>query len=154
MQDHAPPLLGQGYHWQALAPGQRFRTHRRTVTEYDLMGFVALTGMQEPLFVDATLAGPLGARPVPAALTHALVEGMVLRGMAHGTGLALLETHIHPRAPVQVGDSIEAVVAIASVRPTSAGGRGIVVSDITVRNQKGEMVMEYKVTRLLAGAPA
>jgi acyl dehydratase len=149
-----PPLLGRGMNWQALSPGQRFHTHRRTITEHDLMGFVALTGMQEPLFVDATLAGPLGARPVPGALTHALVEGMVLRGMAHGTGLALLETHIRPRAPVQVGDSIDAVVTITASRPTAQGGRGIVTAAIAVHNQKGEKVMDYEVTRLMAGDAA
>ena len=31
-----PPLLGQGFHWQDLHEGQRFRTFRRTVTEADL----------------------------------------------------------------------------------------------------------------------
>ena len=50
MPDRSPPatLLGQGFHWQDLHAGQRFRTFRRTVTEADLMGFVALCGMQEP----------------------------------------------------------------------------------------------------------
>lgn len=147
----APPLLGQGFHWQDLAAGQRFRTFRRTVTEADLMGFVALTGMQEPLFVDATWQGALGARPVPAALTHALIEGMVLAGMAHGTGLALLETTIRARAPVRVGDTIGAEVTVEAVRPTSAGGRGVVTSAIAVTNQRGETVMDYTAVRLMAG---
>ena len=148
-----PTLLGQGFHWQDLHPGQRFVTFRRTVTETDLIGFVTLTGMQEPLFVDATLAGALGKRPVPAALTHALIEGIILAGMAHGTGLALLETHIHARAPVRVGDTIGAAVAVTEVRPTSAGNRAVVTSAITVTNQRGEVVMEYDVKRLLAGRP-
>jgi acyl dehydratase len=147
----APRLLGLGFHWQDLAVGQRFRTFRRTVTEADLMGFVALTGMQEPLFVDATHAGALGARPVPAALTHALIEGMLLRGMVHGTGLALLETRIRALAPVRVGDSVDAVAEVTAVRPTSRGGRAVVACLVRVANQRGEAVMEYEVTRLLAG---
>jgi 3-hydroxybutyryl-CoA dehydratase len=149
--DPAPPLLGRGLFWQQLRPGQRFRTFGRTVTEHDLMGFVALTGMQEPLFVDATHAGALGARPVPAALTHALIEGMLLRGMVHGTGLALLETHIRPLAPVRVGDTIRATVEVTEIRPTSRGGRAVVISAVRVANQRGEAVMDYSVTRLLAG---
>jgi acyl dehydratase len=148
-----PPLLGQGFHWQDLHPGQRFATFRRTVTEADLVGFVGLTGMQEPLFVDATLAGALGPRPVPAALTHALIEGIVLAGMAHGTGLALLETHLQARAPVRVGDTIGAMVEVTEVRPTSTGNRAVVTSAITVSNQRGEVVMDYSVKRLLAGRP-
>ncbi|TCZ53630.1 MaoC family dehydratase [Roseicella aquatilis] len=146
-----PPLLGQGFHWQDLRPGQRFRTFRRTVTEADLIGFVTLTGMQEPLFVDATLEGALGPRPVPAALTHALIEGIVLAGMAHGTGLALLETSLRARAPVRVGDTIGAEVAVTAVRPTSRGGRAVVTSEVTVSNQHGEVVMDYTVLRLMAG---
>ena len=117
------------------------------------MGFVALTGMQEPLFVDATHEGALGPRPVPAALTHALVEGMVLRGMAHGTGLALLETAIRALAPVRVGDTIGAEVTVAEVRPTASGGRAVVTSAVRVLNQGGEAVMDYTVRRLVAGRP-
>ena len=146
-------LLGRGFTWQQLQVGQRFRTFGRTVTEHDLMGFVALTGMQEPLFVDATLDGTLGPRPVPAALTHALVEGMLLRGMVHGTGLALLETHIRPKAPVRVGDTTRAEVEVTAVRPTSRGGRAVVACAVRVANQRGEAVMDYDVTRLLAGLP-
>ena len=149
----APPLLGQGLYWQQLAVGQRFRSFGRTVTESDLMGFVALTGMQEPLFVDATYPGALGPRPVPAALTHALAEGMVLRGMAQGTGLALLELTIRPLAPVRVGDTIRAVVEVTEVRPTSRHGRAVVGCAVRVSNQRGEAVMDYDVKRLLAGQP-
>jgi 3-hydroxybutyryl-CoA dehydratase len=148
-----PPLLGQGFHWQDLHEGQRFRTFRRTVTETDLIGFIGVTGMQEPLFVDATLDGALGPRPVPAALTHALIEGIVLAGMAHGTGLALLETHIRAHAPVRVGDTIGAEVVVTGLRPTSAGNRAVVTSEIIIKNQRGETVMDYTVKRLLAGRP-
>lgn len=148
----APALLGRGFHWQDLAVGQRFRTFRRTVTESDLMGFVTLTGMLEPLFVDATHAGgALGPRPVPAALTHALVEGMLLRGMVHGTGLALLETTLRPLAPVRVGDTVEAEVEVTAIRPASRGGRAVMSSAVRVLNQRGECVMAYDVTRLVAG---
>ncbi|WP_135467159.1 MaoC family dehydratase [Crenalkalicoccus roseus] len=147
------PLLGRGFFWQDLAPGRRFRTFRRTVTEADLIGFVALTGMQEPLFLDATEEGALGPRPVPAALTHALIEGMLLRGMVHGTGLALLETALRARRPVRVGDTIRAEVEVTEIRPTRSGGRAVVASEVRVLNQHGEHVMDYTVKRLLAGRP-
>ena len=147
----APTMLGQGYHWQDLAVGQRFRSFRRTVTEADLIGFVTLTGMLEPLFIDATEAGALGPRPIPAALTHALIEGQVLGPMARGTGLALLEQHLRPLAPVRVGDTIGAEVTIIAIRPTSRGNRAVVESAIAVINQHGERVMDYTVTRLIAG---
>jgi acyl dehydratase len=149
-------LLGQGLHWQALRVGQRFRSYGRTVTEHDLMGFVALAGMQEPLFLDATHGGPLvgraGARPVPGALTYALAEGLVLR-MVHGTGLAMLESTLRPLAPVHVGDTLRAEVEVTAIRPTSKGNRAVVESAVRVLNQHGATVMEYGVKRLLAGEP-
>lgn len=151
MTETAPTLLGQGFHWQDLQVGQRFRTFRRTVTEADLVGFVTLTGMLEPLFIDATEGGILGQRPVPAALTYAIIDGLVLNGMARGTGLALLEVHQRPLAPVRVGDTIGAEVTVTSIRPTSRGNRAVVATAIAVFNQRGERVMDYDVTRMLAG---
>ena len=96
-------------------------------------------------------SGALGPRPIPAALTYALIEGALLRGMVHGTGLALLESHQRAIAPVRVGDSIEARVTVTEIRPTSRGGRAVVTSAVEVLNQHGARVMEYTVKRLLAG---
>jgi acyl dehydratase len=146
-------LLGQGFHWQDLRVGQRFRSFRRTVTETDLIAFVSVTGMLEPLFVDATHQGAIGGRPVPAALTYALIEGILLRTMLHGTGLALLEVTQRALQPVRVGDTIGAEVTVTEIRPTSRGGRAVVACDVRVLNQRGDCVMEYLVKRLLAGRP-
>ncbi|CAA9261627.1 MAG: Acyl dehydratase [uncultured Acetobacteraceae bacterium] len=148
-----PPLLGRGFHWHELREGQRFRTFRRTVTETDLVNFVSATGMLEPLFVDATHEGAMGPRPVPAALTWALIEGILLRTMLHGTGLALLEASQRALLPVRVGDTIGAEVTVTGVRPTSRGNRAVVASDVRVLNGRGECVMTYTATRLVAGAP-
>jgi acyl dehydratase len=148
-----PPLLDRGFYWQQLREGQRFRTFRRTVTETDLVAFVSATGMLEPAFVDATHEGAMGHRPVPAALTWALVEGILLRTMLHGTGLALLESAQRALLPVRVGDTVGAEVAVTGIRPASRGGRAVVSSDVRVLNGRGECVMTYTATRLVAGAP-
>lgn len=88
---------------------------------------------------------------VRAALTHAMIEGLVLGPMARGTGLALLEQHLRPLAPVRVGDTIEAAVTITAIRPTTRGNRAVVESAIAVTNQHGTRVMDYEVKRLIAG---
>ena len=73
--------LGQGFYWQDLRLGQRFRTHRRTLTEADLIGFIGVTGMLEKIFVDATpQPGGILGRPVPAMLTTSIIEGLLSRG--------------------------------------------------------------------------
>ena len=78
---------------------------------------------------------------------------MLLRGMVHGTGLALLEVSLRALAPVHLGDTVGAEVTVAGVRPTSRGNRAVVTSDVRVLNQRGDTVMTYTVKRLIAGRP-
>ena len=146
------PLLGHGFFWQELHVGQTFQTFTRTVTETDLVNFISCTGMLEVIFIDAEgAASAIGGRPVPAALTYALIEGFILQTMIQGTGLAMLECTQKVLAPVRVNDSIRAVVEVAGVRPTSKGNRAIVDSNVDVFNQRGEPVLRYTARRMLAG---
>ena len=152
--DKAMQTLGLGFTWEQLAPGQKFRTLNRTITETDLVMFVGVTGMVEVIFTDHTFGGDKGAiqgRFVPAALTYSLIEGLLCQSMIQGTGLAMLELKKKVLAPVRVGDTVHAEVEVTSVRPTSKGNRGIVASRVDVKNQSGETVISYEATRMLAG---
>ena len=150
--DHAAPRLGQGFVWQDPQVGQRFRTFRRTVTESDLVQFINVTGMLEAIFIEEGYeGGAMRGRPVPGALTYTLIEGFILQTMIQGTGLAMLELHQKILAPVLVGDTIEAMVEVTGIRPTSKSGRAVVTSRIDVFKQGGVQVMTYTATRLLAG---
>ena len=145
--------LGLGFTWEQLSPGQRFRTLNRTVTETDLVIFTGVTGMLETIFIDRTFGdkGAIEGQFVPAALTYSLIEGLICQSMIQGTGLALLELKKKILAPVRVGDTVHGEIEVTSVRPTSKGNRGIVVSTIAVKNQRDEVVMSYEATRMLAG---
>jgi 3-hydroxybutyryl-CoA dehydratase len=149
--------LGLGFTWEQLSAGQRFRTLNRTITETDLVLFTGVTGMLETIFIDRTFGGEKGAiqgQFVPAALTYSLIEGLLCQSMIQGTGLAMLELKKQILAPVRVSDTIHGEIEVISVRPTSKGNRGIVVSKIDVKNQNGEVVMTYEATRMLAGRSA
>ena len=146
------PRLGQGFYWQDLEEGATFRTFRRTVTETDLVNFIGTTGMLEAIFIeDGYEAGAIRGRPVPGALTYALIEGFILQTMIQGTGLAMLELTQKIHGPVVVGDTIWATVKVTGIRPTSKSGRAVVDSLIEVYNQRDEIVMAYTAGRLLAG---
>jgi 3-hydroxybutyryl-CoA dehydratase len=148
------PTLGHGFYWQDIQVGQRFRTFRRTITETDLVSFINTTGMLEAIFIEVGYEhGVMKGRPVPAALTYTLIEGFLLQSMIQGTGLALLELHKKILAPVVVGDTVHAEVEITALRPTSRNNRAIVTSRVDIFNQRGEMVITYDVTRMLAGRP-
>ena len=150
--------LGLGFTWEQLSAGQRFRTLNRTVTETDLVLFTGVTGMLEIIFTDRTFGaekgGAIQGQFVPAALTYSLIEGLLCQSMIQGTGLAMLELKKQVLAPVRVGDTIHGEIEVTSVRPTSKGNRGIVVSRIDVKNQNDEVVITYEATRMLAGRSA
>lgn len=146
-------LLGRGLFWQDMRVGATFRTYTRTITETDLVTFVTLTGMVDSAFLDATIAGPMGGRPVPGALTYTIIEGFIVQSLIRGTGIAMLGCTQEAIAPVHVGDTVHAVIVFDGVRPTSKDNRAIVDSTVTIFNQRDDPVLRYSSRRMIAGRP-
>ena len=149
----APPLV-RGQTWEEMTVGSRFRTAARTVTESDLISFISVVGINEPLFLDARHAaeGSYEGRLVPGALTYSFAEGLVIQTNAlHGTGLAFLQMELEVRRPVYVGDTIHVIVEVTEAREASGGGRGVVTTRNTVVNQSGAAVLVYAPVRLIRG---
>jgi acyl dehydratase len=149
----APPLV-RGQTWEEMTVGSRFRTAGRTVTESDLINFITVVGINEPLFLDERHAaeGSYEGRLVPGALTYTFAEGLVIQtNTLHGTGLAFLQMELEVRRPVYVGDTIHVVVEVTEARGASSGGRGIVTTRNTVLNQHGAVVLVYTPVRLIRG---
>ena len=157
MTDSRPALFSHclGFHQQPV--GLRWRTDRRTVTEFDLMSFVSTCGFNESLFMDAEVAAELGfaGRIIPGALTMSLAEGMVISsGALTGTGMAFLGGNLETKAPVFVGDTLEVWVEVTAARMTSRGDRGVVTTRNEVRNQRGELVMVFTPSRMIKNLEA
>jgi acyl dehydratase len=151
------PALSHGQTFEEMTVGSRFRTASRTITETDLVTFVTLTGMNEPLFYDE--AGSLDAgyagRLVPGALVFSYAEGLVMQtGVIHGTGMAFLRADVSVQAPVFVGDTITVVVEVAESRAASSGARGVVTTRNTVVKRGGGTVLVYEPVRLIRGRAA
>jgi acyl dehydratase len=148
--------LGKGFYWQDLVVGDRFKTYGRTITETDIIGFVNVVGMHEPLFTDAEYRRTQSAMTgfaAPGSLVFCMAEGLTLAGTAHGTGLAFLHTEMDVKAPVLAGDTIHVEIEIKESRASSKG-RGLVRTSNEVRNQRGELVLHYTPLRLMRGRPA
>jgi acyl dehydratase len=150
----AEPLV-HGLGWQDQPVGFRFRTARRTVTEFDLLSFVTMAGFSEGLFLDASEAAAsagYAGRLVPGALVFSLAEGLVIQThVIAGTGLAYLGCEMKVVGPTYVGDTLEVEVEVTESRATSSGGgeRGLVATRNTVRKQDGTVVLEYAPARLV-----
>ncbi len=146
-------MLGQGLTWEESTVGAVYRTQARTVSETDIVSFVNLCGFTEPLFMDMEYVAreSLFARRVaPGALTFALSEGLIMQtGLIHGTGMAWLGGEIRLVAPVLSGDTIHVEVEVADKRETKKPDRGIVTYQHRVLNQRGELVLEGRVQRMI-----
>jgi acyl dehydratase len=150
----AVPALMHGRTYQQNVVGETFRTAARTITEADVVTFVTLAGLNEPLFMDESGAKAAGytGRLVPGTLTFTYAEGLVMQsGVIHGTGMAFLGSTLDVKAPVFVGDTITVVVEVLESRPTSKGDRGIVTTRNTVVKGDGTVVLVYEPKRMILG---
>lgn len=132
-------------------------TIARTVTETDLVNFVALSGMYESLFIDQEYIkaqSTYSGRLVPGALVYAMSEGLIVQtGLLHGRGLAFLGLELSIRRPVYVGDTVRVAVRLAEKRETRHADRGIVTTAHRVLNQRDEETMLARVTRMIRRRP-
>lgn len=149
--------MHKGITFDGFHPGERFITGRRTITEHDIMQFVCLVGLTEPLFLDMEYIrneSLYGERIAPGSLTFGMAEGLTVQtGIIHGTGLAFAGIdRMKLFAPVKVGDTIQVEIEVLHTKEVPARGGGIVRYRHWVKNQRGETIMEYDVARLIRGA--
>ncbi len=149
-------MITQGLTWEQHAVGARYETARRTVHDADLSAFVNLCGFTEPLFMDMEFVAQesvFKGRPAPGAFTFCLAEGLIIQtGLIHGTGMSYLGSEIRIVAPVLAGDTVGVTVTIVDKRETKKPDRGIVTYKHEVANQRGELVLEATVKRMIKRA--
>jgi acyl dehydratase len=142
-----------GLTYEAHTVGAKYQTHGRTVSETDIVTFVNLCGFTEPLFMDMEYLAResmFARRAAPGALTFALSEGLIIQtGIIHGTGMAYLGGEMRVVAPVLEGDTIRVEVEVTAKRETKKSDRGIVTYTHRVTNQRGELVLEAKLSRMI-----
>ena len=146
-------MLTQGVTFEEHTVGATYRTLARTVSETDIVNFVNLCGFTEPLFMDMEYVAResvFGRRAAPAALTFALAEGLIMQtGLIHGTGMAFLGGELRVVAPVLAGDTIRVEVEVVDKRETKKPDRGIVTYRHRILNQRGDVVLEAQVQRMV-----
>jgi len=146
--------MQKGKTFEEFRSGDRFTTGGRTVTEHDIMQFVTLVGLNEPLFLDMEYIRKeslFGERIAPGSLTFGIAEGLTVQtGIIHGTGLAFAGIDkMRLLGPVKVNDTIQVDIEVLDTKAVPARGGGIVRYRHWVKNQRGETVMEYDVARLI-----
>jgi len=130
--------------------GTQWHSAGRTILESDLATFVNFAWFHEDLFTNhgERSAAAIQGRPVPLAMIFALSEGLILPSI-DGTGLAFLNVEIDVKAPTQVGDTIYVHCEVIESKLTSKGDRGLVRTQNTVKNSRGETTLIYRPLRLM-----
>jgi acyl dehydratase len=70
-----------GKFWEDYEVGRHYRTMGRTITEADLVQFIAVSGLYEEMFQNAVYARAKSAfeqRVVPGQLVYSFSEGLVV----------------------------------------------------------------------------
>jgi acyl dehydratase len=151
-------MRAHGLTWEAHEIGARYQTAGRTVSETDIVTFVNLCGFIEPLFMDMEYRAReslFTRRAAPGALTFALSEGLIIQtGLIHGTAVAYLGGEMRVVAPVLEGDTLRVEVEVTAKRETKKSDRGIVTYTHRVTNQRGELVLEATLSRMIRRANA
>jgi acyl dehydratase len=142
-----------GRHYEDFREGDVIQhALRRTLTEADNVLFCSLTMNTQPLHLDdvAARAGPFGQRIVNGILTMGLAVGISVRDTTEGTLVANLgyDKVEHPK-PVFYGDTVRVETRVLGKRRTSKPDRGLVEMEHVVRNQRDEVVCQFRRTVLV-----
>ena len=120
-------------------------TARRTITEADIVNFAGLSGDFNPLHTDEEFAKetPFGTRIAHGMLVASIATGLANQlGVFEGTTIALLEQTVRYRGAVLPGDTVHLELRVADKKESSKPDRGVVTFEATVKNQRGEPVIE------------
>lgn len=112
----------------------------KTISEYDVYAFAGLVGDFNPIHINEMAAGK-------SLFEHRVAHGILVAGLISavigtklpGEGSIYLEQKLSFRAPVYIGDTVTAEVAVKEVLNVK---KGIYKLDTNVRNQNGDPVIE------------
>jgi len=144
-------------HFEALQIGESLLTHRRTVTEADIVNFGGISGDYFYMHFDAIAAKDtqFGQRIAHGYFVLSAAAGLFV-SPAPGPVLANygLDT-LRFVKPVAIGDTIQARLTakrkIDRMKTDAQGrGQGVVAWDVEVMNQDGELVASYDILTLVA----
>lgn len=144
-------------HFEDLRIGDTLLTHRRTVSEADIVAFGGISGDYFYMHFDEVAAkeSPFGKRIAHGYFVLSAAAGLFV-SPAPGPVLANygLDT-LRFVKPVGIGDTIQARLTakrkIDRNRKDAKGvGQGVVAWDVEVTNQNGELVASYDILTLVA----
>ena len=130
--------------------GAVYKSPGRTILDAHIVAFAGLSGDFNPLHTDDEFCKNTaqGGRIAHGALTFTISAGLFNR-YVDGTCIAFLGLKFDYLKMVRPGDTIHILATVKSKKPSSKGGRGVVVFEIQTINQTGEVVLSGEWTLLI-----
>lgn len=148
------PVRRRGNAFDAFTPGRVFEHHwGRTITAGDNSVFTSVTHAYNPLYLNAERARAEGHPDVVVSPMLALctVVGLSVEDLSEGGGPFLGMSDVIFHRPVHPGDTLTARSTVVEARESaSRPGAGVVTWHTEGRNQRGELVVDYRRTNLVA----
>jgi len=148
------PLVKHGNQYQDFAVGQVWKHHwGRTITQSDNVVFSTASCNWNPLHLNVEYARAHGHPDtvVNSMLVLCTVVGMSVEDLSEGGGPFLGVNGCTFHLPVYPGDTITAQSVVEDMRlSASRPDTGIVTWHTEARNQRGELVVDYRRTNLVA----
>ncbi len=148
----------RGMWFEEFEVGHKIVTPSRTVTESDIVSFAGLSGDYNQIHTDSEFSRKtaFGQRVAHGLLVLSIASGLAMRtGVLEGTVIAFREINNWKFSlPVFIGDTILAELLITETKALPRLGGGSIIIEITVRNQRNEVVMRGSWTALIANKPA
>ena len=129
----------------------------RTITETDVVLFSGLSGDYNELHTNTAFAAgtPFGQRIAHGLLGLSIASGLVGRlGLIEGTAIAFTGLEWRFKAPVFIGDTIRVRAEVEKTRAMRAVGGGMVILQVSVLNQRDEVVQEGAWKVLMRARPS
>ena len=150
------PLVRRGNQYEAFEVGQVFEHHwGRTITDGDNALFSTAMCNWNPMHLNVEYARAHDHRDVVVnpMLVLCTVLGLSVEDLSEAGGPFLGVDNCTFHAPVYPGDTITARSAVTGKRESaSRPDTGIVTWHTEARNQRGELVVDYERTNLVAKA--
>ena len=120
-------------------------TPARTIRQSDVDRYCALSGDYSPEYTNDLYAKSIGSgRPaVPGGLTFIIANGLDCQTLwVDGSYIGLLDQQMQFLSPVYVGDTIYLTMTPTAKRLSKKPGRGVITYQISILNQRDEVVMD------------
>jgi 3-hydroxybutyryl-CoA dehydratase len=135
----------RGLYFEEFEEGVELLTPGRTITETDIQLFAGLTGDYTQIHTDVEFCKDtlFGQRVAHGLLGLSIGSGLGTRlGFIEGTAVALREVTWKFTGPIFIGDTIHLTIQVANKKAMPRLGMGLITFDVSLVNQKDEVVQK------------